>query len=123
MQLIEEIKGASVMLKARVLMNTAGLLGLMSVLGCAGGTALVATAPAKLDPAVLTANMCGKPESKGGGEKAIPMFTGLAPVHYPVSSANPEVQRYFDQGFALLYGFEYPTAHLSFKKAHELDPD
>jgi tetratricopeptide (TPR) repeat protein len=74
----------------------------------------------KLDPAYQKANGCKAPEAIATG--AMPLIDGLAKVHFPVSSATPEAQRYFDQGLALLYGFEYEKAQRSFARGAELDP-
>ncbi|HET6382687.1 MAG TPA: hypothetical protein VFJ58_04780, partial [Armatimonadota bacterium] len=52
----------------------------------------------------------------------IPLIPGLGNVHHAVSTRNPEAQRYFDQGLALVYGFYDGDAELSFRRAAELDP-
>src|SRR5438094_8019397 len=41
---------------------------------------------------------------------------------HPIATRNPEAQKYFDQGLALLYGFNRYESLRSFKKASELDP-
>ncbi len=51
------------------------------------------------------------------------LLEGLGKHHYAVSSANPQVQRWFDQGLMLSYGFNHDAAERSFLKATELDPD
>ncbi len=100
---------------------------LVAVAGCASGQEAQkpAIAAAKqIDPAIVAASMCGTPQDvpKGAG-KHMPLIKGLAPVHYAVMAANPEVQAYVDQGFALLYGFEYDKARRSFATARALDPE
>ena len=99
------------------LTTSAALFCVLSVLGCK----TVPTANT-LDPAILAGSMCGKPESSAS-DKPMPLITGLAPIHYAVSSTTPKVQGYFDQGISLLYGFEYDTAYKSFKAARTLDPE
>jgi tetratricopeptide (TPR) repeat protein len=47
----------------------------------------------------------------------------LGGFHRTTSTTNPVAQRYFDQGLACLYGYEYRTARRSFKQAAELDKD
>jgi len=74
----------------------------------------------KLDPAYQKANGCKAPPSAATGP--MPLLDGLAKVHFPVASATAEAQRYFDQGLALLYGFEYEKAQRSFARGAELDP-
>src|SRR5438270_259708 len=53
--------------------------------------------------------------------QAVPM-PGLGDVHHPVTTKNPEAQRFFDQGLALIYGFNHDEALRSFQRAAELDP-
>ena len=43
--------------------------------------------------------------------------------HYPISSENELAQRYFDQGFQLMYGFAKMEAVRSFHAAWQKDPD
>jgi tetratricopeptide (TPR) repeat protein len=51
------------------------------------------------------------------------LLEGLGDYSMPVTAKNPEVQRWFDQGLALTYGFNHQAAERSFLKAAELDPD
>ena len=50
------------------------------------------------------------------------LLEGLGDYTFPVTSAHPEVQRWFDQGLMLTYGFNHDAAERSFMKATELDP-
>jgi tetratricopeptide (TPR) repeat protein len=50
------------------------------------------------------------------------LLDGMGNHHHPVTTANPEAQKYFDQGMNLLYGFNHDEAMRSFLKASELDP-
>jgi tetratricopeptide (TPR) repeat protein len=50
------------------------------------------------------------------------LFGGLGNVHRAVTTSSAEAQRYFDQGIALLWGFNHDEATRSFAKAAELDP-
>ncbi|MEK6407707.1 MAG: hypothetical protein AABN34_12145 [Acidobacteriota bacterium] len=54
--------------------------------------------------------------------KPATLIPGLGDVHHPVSTSNPDAQRFFDQGLALVYGFNHDEAIRSFKRAAELDP-
>ncbi|HET9839480.1 MAG TPA: hypothetical protein VFR84_14710 [Candidatus Angelobacter sp.] len=47
---------------------------------------------------------------------------GLGDLHHPVSTANAEAQKYFDQGLRLIYAFNHEQAALSFAQAAKLDP-
>jgi tetratricopeptide (TPR) repeat protein len=53
----------------------------------------------------------------------VEMYTGLGGVHHPVSTQNAEAQKYFDQGLALLYGFNHEEAAKAFGEAARLDPN
>jgi tetratricopeptide (TPR) repeat protein len=51
------------------------------------------------------------------------LLDGLGDYSMPVTSDHPEVQRWFDQGLMLAYGFNHDAAERSFLKAAELDPE
>jgi tetratricopeptide (TPR) repeat protein len=51
------------------------------------------------------------------------LLEGLGSHHFAVTSAHPEVQRWFDQGLMLSYGFNHDAAERSFLRATELDPE
>ncbi|GGK02199.1 tetratricopeptide repeat protein [Luteimonas terricola] len=51
------------------------------------------------------------------------LLDGLGNYSFPVTSKHPDVQRWFDQGLALTYGFNHDAAERSFLKATELDPE
>ncbi len=51
------------------------------------------------------------------------LLEGLGDYSMPVTVKNPEVQRWFDQGLALTYGFNHDAAERSYLKAAALDPD
>lgn len=55
------------------------------------------------------------------GKKA-PLFTGLDGLHFPVSTKNTEVQKYFDQGLILSFGFNHAEAARSFFEVTRQDP-
>lgn len=76
----------------------------------------------QLDPAAQKAAGCKAPPAEPSSAP-IPLIDGLAKVHFPVASATPQAQRYFDQGLALIYGFEYAKAARSFARGAQLDPD
>jgi len=47
---------------------------------------------------------------------------GLGDINHPVSTNNPEAQKFFNQGLAYLYAFNHEEAIKSFKQAAQLDP-
>jgi tetratricopeptide (TPR) repeat protein len=51
------------------------------------------------------------------------LLEGLGDYSFPVTSSHPEVQRWFDQGLMLTYGFNHDAAERTYLKATELDPD
>lgn len=50
------------------------------------------------------------------------LLPGLGGHRFAVTSSQPDVQRWFDQGLALAWGFNHEAAERSFLKAAELDP-
>lgn len=52
-----------------------------------------------------------------------PLFEGLDVLDFPVSTDNPIVQQYFNQGLILAYGFNHAEAARSFYYAAKLDPN
>jgi tetratricopeptide (TPR) repeat protein len=50
------------------------------------------------------------------------LFDNLGSLHYPAKTANPEAQRYFDQGLRLAYAFNHAEALRAFRHAQALDP-
>jgi tetratricopeptide (TPR) repeat protein len=54
--------------------------------------------------------------------KKATLMSGLGDLHHPVSTSNPEAQKFFDQGMRLIYAFNHEEAAGSFERAAELDP-
>ena len=52
-----------------------------------------------------------------------PLIDGLDVLHYPITTSDPEAQKYFDQGLVLSYGFNHAEAARSFYYATRLDPE
>ncbi len=57
-----------------------------------------------------------------GKAKPVTLVTGLGNLHHPVSTKNPEAQKFFDQGLRYIYAFNHDEAARSFQHAGELDP-
>ena len=49
------------------------------------------------------------------------LLSGMGTYHHPVSTRNPEAQKYFDQGLTLIYAFNHEEAIRSFQRALEID--
>src|SRR5882757_2739253 len=64
----------------------------------------------------------GEAFDSGPREKPWPM-TGIGVAHFPITTKNPEVQRWFDQGNALLHSFWFYEAERSFRWCLKLEPD
>ena len=50
------------------------------------------------------------------------IMPGMGNHHHAIATASPEAQRFFDQVFDLVFGFNHEEAVRSFKRATELDP-
>lgn len=59
---------------------------------------------------------------KDPSEPIAPLFDNLGDHHFPITTAVPEAQTYFDQGIRLLYAFNHAEAHRSFRETARLDP-
>jgi len=53
---------------------------------------------------------------------SVTLVTGLGDLHHPVSTHNPDAQKFFDQGLRFIYAFNHDEAARSFQHATELDP-
>lgn len=51
------------------------------------------------------------------------VMEGIGKVHLPITTKVPEVQKWFDQGMALLHSFWWEEAERSFRWCVKLDPD
>ncbi|MGB3562496.1 MAG: tetratricopeptide repeat protein [Thermoanaerobaculia bacterium] len=52
-----------------------------------------------------------------------PLLEGMGTHHHPITTEDSMVQRYFDQGLVLAYGFNHAEAARSFREAIRRDPD
>lgn len=53
--------------------------------------------------------------------RPVTLVSGLGNLHHPVSTRNPEAQKFFDQGLRFIYAFNHDEAARSFAHAAELD--
>jgi hypothetical protein len=68
--------------------------------------------------------MCGPVTSDRdwyNSDNKAPLFEGLGELHFPVSTKDSLVQKYFNQGITLAYGFNHAEAARSFYYATKLD--
>ena len=93
---------------------------------------------ALLDPSIRMASLCsgrGGPQSmrarlalaaavvQSGPLPSVALHDDLGSIHFPVTTANPLAQRYFDQGLSYAYGFNHAAAIASFRAAQAADPN
>ena len=64
----------------------------------------------------------GEAFDTGPREKPWPM-AGIGVAHFPITTKNPEVQHWFDQGNALLHSFWDYEAERAFRWCLKLEPD
>ena len=62
--------------------------------------------------------------SHAPAKPAVPVTleAGLGDINHPVTTTNPEAQKFFNQGLAYVYAFNHEEAIKSFKHAAQLDP-
>src|SRR3954468_9869042 len=54
---------------------------------------------------------------------SVPLWPGLRDhVHHEIATDSARAQQYFDQGLAMIYGFNHVEAVLSFQRAYRIDP-
>jgi tetratricopeptide (TPR) repeat protein len=51
------------------------------------------------------------------------LLEGLGSYEFPITTVQPEAQRWFNQGLMLAYGFNHDAAERSFLRATEVDPE
>jgi len=76
-------------------------------------------------PGLLVALACAPapaPAPPPSPAAAPSLMAGLGTHHHPIATSLPEAQRWFDQGFALVFSFNHEEAVRSFQRAAELDP-
>jgi tetratricopeptide (TPR) repeat protein len=52
-----------------------------------------------------------------------PLFEGMGDHHHPISTADPDAQRYFDQGLVIDFAFNHAESARSFRAAQTLDSE
>ncbi|MDB4584156.1 hypothetical protein N9164_13460 [Draconibacterium sp.] len=73
---------------------------------------------------VYTSGLCAPATTDAEWYKSdnkAPLFDGLDVWNYPITTENKEVQKYFNQGLILAYGFNHAEAARSFYYATKLD--
>lgn len=57
-----------------------------------------------------------------GPRQAAYLMAGMPKIDFPITTPNPEAQRFFNQGIGQLHGFWYFEAERSFRQVAKLDP-
>ncbi|HOX90371.1 MAG TPA: hypothetical protein PLN55_12230 [Burkholderiaceae bacterium] len=83
--------------------------------------ALAATGAQAQDPAdaARRASVCLSPAGFDGAPRLLP---GMGNYTWPLPNATPQVQRWFNQGLILAWGFNFSAAEASFREAARLEP-
>jgi len=73
---------------------------------------------------VLAGGLQVRAEEHGMPRRAAPvrLMAGLGDHRHPIATAEPEAQRFFDQGLNLVFALNHEEAVRSFARAAELDP-
>ncbi len=89
-----------------------------AIVACAGPAPDPAPAPTK-EPQAAQPSEPAEATSPGAPR----LIEGLGSHHHPITTSVPEVQRWFDQGLVLTFGFNHEEAVKSFREGARLDPD
>lgn len=89
---------------------------LLIVLATLGGAPAWAQDPAE---AARRASVCATPPGFAGAPR---LLGGMGEYTWPLPGATPQVQRWFNQGLILAWGFNFLAAEASFREAARLDP-
>jgi tetratricopeptide (TPR) repeat protein len=66
---------------------------------------------------------CVTPTEAQAVQPAAALLDGMGVVHFPITTSNPEAQKFFNQGIAQMHSFWTREAERSFRRAAELDPE
>ncbi len=69
------------------------------------------------------ADNCAPPPSALAPTLPAHLLDGMGSVHLPITTSNPEAQKFFDQGVAQMHSFWAREAERSFLQAAALDPE
>jgi len=93
-------------------------------LSSAGGLAVMAADPAAQPAPPPAAGHSGHGETFNEGPRQRAYLMGnTGPVNFPVTTSNPDAQKFINQGIGQLHGFWYFEAERSFRQAAALDPN
>lgn len=119
--------GMSTLLLRRVHSPLAPVVTRLLLTGLLGSALAIAARPAAADDAPATPaspapghSIHGESFSEGP-RRRLPLTPGCGVVRFPVTTASPEAQSYFEQGVGQLHGFWYWEAERSFRTVLQID--
>lgn len=77
--------------------------------------------PEAFKPSIIICGVQPTDKTWYSTDQKTPFFEGLGNLHYPITTPDKTVQRYFDQGLMLAYGFNHAEAARSFFQATRID--
>ncbi|TIL54817.1 MAG: tetratricopeptide repeat protein [Mesorhizobium sp.] len=93
----------------------------LPLMACASVAALLA-APAANAHETGVPHRQAQAAAVGEDSTSVPLFENLGSHSYPVTTANPLAQAYFDQGLRWAWAFNHAEAQRAFRAAQKLDP-
>jgi len=92
------------------------ILVMVSALLCVGGCSHTADMPAE---SAAIEDTTAELVARAGA----PLFDGMGSHHHEITTADPDAQRYFDQGLIIDFAFNHAESVRSFRAAQQLDPN
>jgi tetratricopeptide (TPR) repeat protein len=119
----ERTHGGDRMKPALIVLTVTPLFALCSCSGSAATPASETSATkGSMAPTSHMRDMPPVPATVADWARGALLFEGLGNVHRPITTSSGVAQKFFDQGLALMWGFNHDEATRSFAKAAELDP-
>ena len=101
--------------------SSLAILSVITLLGCARGTAPPESQPAPATAAPL-AGMPPIPVTLADWARGAQLFDGLGAFHRTITTQSADAQAYFDQGMRFMWAFNHDESTRSFAHAAALDP-
>lgn len=74
-------------------------------------------------PQAANKDMCAPPPSGTAPSLPAKLLPGQGDINFPITTSNPEAQKFFNQGVAQMHSFWAVEAERSFLQAAQLDPE
>lgn len=99
----------------------AALTALLSVLGCSQEQGIEQTSATPGDTPAASSDATDR-RNELAARAGAPLFDGMGDHTHPITTSDPDAQRYFDQGLVIDFGFNHAESARSFRAAQTLDP-